>query len=337
MHDKKVSIIVPVYNVEQYLNKCIDSILNQTYRNIEVILINDGSIDNSREICDKYAKIDHRITVIHKENGGVSFARNVGLSLSSGDYIMFIDSDDWIEKDTLSILLEIQNENDYDVIMFGICRENKITEKTTYSSLESESFVGKDKLMSFFPKLIKRELMNSLCNKMYKASIIKKNKIKFNESINIAEDTLFNSEIFLKITSFYILDKCMYHYIIRDVESLTKRYNPHKYDMLIYVNNFLQSALTLHSFPKEALIAANDIRIKNIYSCFLDLFSNKKKLTFNEKRLYIKNILEKEVVKECKDEYESKDRLYKILKFILYTKNVNLIYFTAYTIFMIRR
>lgn len=93
MH-KKISIIIPIYNVEKYLKRCIDSIVNQTYKNTEIILVNDGSPDNCGEICDEYAKIDSRIKVIHKENGGLSSARNAGIDISSGEYIMFVDSDD---------------------------------------------------------------------------------------------------------------------------------------------------------------------------------------------------------------------------------------------------
>ena len=98
MNEELISIIVPVYNVEEYLKECIDSIINQTYKRIEIILVDDGSTDKSGKICDDYAKIDKRIKVVHKENGGLSDARNVGISVSSGKYIAFVDSDDWVEK-----------------------------------------------------------------------------------------------------------------------------------------------------------------------------------------------------------------------------------------------
>lgn len=108
-HDPLVTIIVPVYNVEKYLKKCVDSILNQTYKNIEVILIDDGSSasDKSPIICDEYAKKDKRIKVIHKINGGLSSARNAGLDIAKGDYIYFVDSDDWIDKDTIKDNIKI--------------------------------------------------------------------------------------------------------------------------------------------------------------------------------------------------------------------------------------
>ncbi|OUQ56652.1 hypothetical protein B5E58_10530, partial [Tyzzerella sp. An114] len=97
MENKKISVIVPIYNVEKYLNRCVDSIINQTYKNLEIILVDDGSPDNCGKICDEYAKKDNRIKVVHKENGGVSSARNVGLNIATGDYIGFVDGDDWID------------------------------------------------------------------------------------------------------------------------------------------------------------------------------------------------------------------------------------------------
>ncbi|WP_337961237.1 glycosyltransferase [Caloramator sp. mosi_1] len=136
--------------------------------------------------------------VINKENGGVSSARNKGLELSTGDFIMFVDSDDWIEKDTISNLMKIQANNNYDVILFGVYIENTIFKKTTVSKFKKQSFNDKEQIKQILPNLIKQEIINSPWNKIYKASIIKQNNISFNESISIGEDALFNYEIFLK-------------------------------------------------------------------------------------------------------------------------------------------
>ncbi|WDC85910.1 glycosyltransferase [Caloramator sp. mosi_1] len=135
---------------------------------------------------------------MNKENGGVSSARNKGLELSTGDFIMFVDSDDWIEKDTISNLMKIQANNNYDVILFGVYIENTIFKKTTVSKFKKQSFNDKEQIKQILPNLIKQEIINSPWNKIYKASIIKQNNISFNESISIGEDALFNYEIFLK-------------------------------------------------------------------------------------------------------------------------------------------
>ncbi len=110
-----ISIIIPVYNVEQYLHRCVDSVLNQTYKNLEIILVNDGSPDNCPFICDEYAKKDKRIIVVHKENGGLSSARNAGLEIVQGEYISFIDSDDWIHENYIEILYKNLHEKKADI------------------------------------------------------------------------------------------------------------------------------------------------------------------------------------------------------------------------------
>ena len=122
-----ISIIVPIYNVEDYLCKCVDSILTQTYKNIEVILVNDGSIDNCGKICDEYALKDNRVKVIHKKNGGIADARNAGLEICCGDYIGFVDSDDWIAEDMYEVLHDFASSNSLDV---AICGVNIAYEKT---------------------------------------------------------------------------------------------------------------------------------------------------------------------------------------------------------------
>ena len=114
-HDEKISVIVPVYNIEKYLRKCIDSILSQTYENIEVILVDDGSTDNCGAICDEYAKIDPRIIVIHKKNAGVSAARNTGIMQCIGEYVFFVDSDDYLPIDSIEKLYNSINEYEADI------------------------------------------------------------------------------------------------------------------------------------------------------------------------------------------------------------------------------
>ena len=119
MNSPLVSVIVPVYNVAPYLEQCLDSIVNQTYRNLEIILVDDGSTDESGAICDRYAEQDSRIQVVHKENGGQSSARNVALDMMTGEWVLFVDSDDWIELNTLELLFEQKDER-ADLVEFGV-------------------------------------------------------------------------------------------------------------------------------------------------------------------------------------------------------------------------
>lgn len=169
-----ISVIVPVYNVEQYLNKCIDSIINQTYKNLEIILVNDGSTDNSSIICDEYANKDRRIKVIHKSNGGLSDARNAGIDAAKGKYIGFIDSDDWVEIDMYSKLYSIASKENVDIAQCDFIRtyseDEKIYNNTNeviklYTGIEMLEQLYKNKYVKnilIWNKIYKRELFDNI-------------------------------------------------------------------------------------------------------------------------------------------------------------------------------
>lgn len=183
-----ISVIVPVYKVENVLNYCIDSILNQTYKNFELILVDDGSPDNSGKICDEYTKKDNRIKVIHKENGGVSSARNCGIDVAKGKYICFVDSDDTLQSTYLSELLS-QMRND---IHFALCCYNKVyADKRIEKNLienQSEYFsFNKNDIMT----INKFVIMSQPWNKIFDRSIIEEYNIRMDENLSLGEDMLF--------------------------------------------------------------------------------------------------------------------------------------------------
>lgn len=193
MRDKGlVSIIIPVYNAQEYLDDCIKSVLGQTYKNFEVILIDDGSLDKSLKICNGYSEWDNRIIVIHKENGGVSSARNMGLDVAKGDYILFVDSDDYIAED----YIESHINFDADVVVSG-------TEKSG-AYLKNEILKNEGEFVGFggpWKKLYKKELISNT---------------RFREEIKIGEDIIFNLEILKKTENIYYITYDGYHI----------RYNP---------------------------------------------------------------------------------------------------------------
>lgn len=160
----KLSIIVPVYKVEPYIHKCVDSILNQTFTDFELILVDDGSPDNCGKICDEYAQKDERVRVIHKENGGVSSARNLGVDESAGEYISFIDPDDWIDEEMYSEVVLYMENNEIDILCIDVCevRESKSFVRNKFD--ENLFFNRKDALT----KILIDEIDNSPCNKVYK-------------------------------------------------------------------------------------------------------------------------------------------------------------------------
>mgnify|MGYP003302353025 CR=1 FL=1 len=212
-----ISVIVPVYNVEKYLDRCIESIVNQTYKNLEIILIDDGSTDNSPQICDELEKKDKRIKVIHKENSGVSSARNVGLDNAKGDYIGFVDSDDFIEKDMYSLMLKkIESTNSdccfCDVRYVGICSNEEI-------HLWNKQLFSKQEILNVFFEF--NGFNFSVWNKLFQKNKIK--KIRFNEKIFIKEDALFCLEYFNDIKKISHINKALYNYCFNDESALNNR------------------------------------------------------------------------------------------------------------------
>ena len=215
MQKDLISIIVPVYNVEKYLSKCLDSIINQTYKNIEIILIDDGSTDNSGAICDEYKLKDNRIKVIHQNNKGVSFARRVGYISSNGEIISFIDGDDYISKRMIEIMHKVMCNKNVDIVM---CKDVSVNVTNGKQSIrkwpqknsilnrtEALKYIAEDKLKSFF------------CNKIFKKNIIKKSDFLLDKRF---EDFLCMPQIFNRISKVAIIIDPLYFYV-RHEESFT--------------------------------------------------------------------------------------------------------------------
>lgn len=204
----KISVIVPVYNVEKYLNKCVSSLVNQTYKKLEIILVDDGSPDNCPQMCDDWVKKDDRIKVIHKENGGLSSARNAGLAIAGGNYIGFVDSDDWIDEDMYEFLLSLfDRDSQIDITR---CSYRTIQSgKAFYSDSDEEMLADRD---TFLNMMFSDTVLNSTCTmKLYKKSAI--GEIKFDEQIKIGEDHDFNYKVMQKINYVYCSDLPKYNYV----------------------------------------------------------------------------------------------------------------------------
>ena len=217
----KISIIVPVYNVEKELTKCVNSLLNQTYKNIQIILVNDGSTDRSGKICEEFYAKDHRIKYICKENGGLSDARNTGLKYVEGDYVIFVDSDDYIEKNTCEKLYLLLNKvENLDVITMNAIKVH--SEGQTHirhtSFAENIPVTGIEYMYNEFNK--NSMLMAAWLN-VYNVEFLKKNSLFFKKGI-LHEDEEFTPRVFLKAKRVMHLNYDVYYYIIRD-NSITQR------------------------------------------------------------------------------------------------------------------
>lgn len=261
--EEKISIVVPIYKVEEYINRCIDSILNQTHKNIEIILVDDGSPDNSGKICDEYAKKDKRIKVIHKKNEGVSIARNTGIENSSGEYIAFVDPDDYIGENYILDLYEMCIKNKSEISICGIKSEvdNVI--------IENENIIKKR--MNSEEAL--KELLNeeyyygNVCTKMFKQNIAK--GIKFNSMLQIGEDLDFCYNAFKKAINIYVdTSKMNYYCLVRKNSVTTEKYN-HKWKNEIELCEDIISRVRTDYHNIEEYAIKRYIRIN--YSCIMKI------------------------------------------------------------------
>lgn len=233
-----ISIIVPVYNAEKYLEQCLNSLLKQTYQNLEIICVNDGSTDKSGRFLEQFQKNDFRIKVINKTNEGVSKARNMALEVASGEFLMFVDADDWIDKNTCERILNCQKQTQADVVMWPYMSEHKheavpkaIFPENDVVFLEDEV---REKIHRRFIGLVGEELRypekaDSLCpvwGKLYKRKLIEQNKIRFIDirKIGSYEDGLFNLEVFLHVKKAVYIQEYFYHYRRTNVASETSGY-----------------------------------------------------------------------------------------------------------------
>lgn len=206
--DAKISVIVPIYNAEKTLRRCVDALLKQTYRNVEIILVDDGSKDHSLEICQQYAAQDNRVKVLHKPNGGVSSARNAGLDIAAGEFIMFCDSDDWAEPEWCEELI-----SHYEPDCLVICG-NYVEGEQPYFPYE----VCSKREIERYPKTefykLKLRFFTSPWNKIYEARVIRENEIRFDVHISNGEDYLFNLQYLNCIQGeIVLLEGCVFHYV----------------------------------------------------------------------------------------------------------------------------
>lgn len=211
-----ISIIVPVFNSENTINRCVDSILQQTFTDWELLLIDDGSTDRSGEICDQYAAKDKRIEIFHKENGGVSSARNVGLDHAKGEWITFVDADDWIVKDCLNLDYSLFQE---DLIIFSYYYNYEIDNNLAFS-MNNFAANGEIELHDFCQTFIHEGFFRTVWSKLFKRSLI--NNLRFDESVSIGEDHLFLLNYLCKIDACRFVDKPFY--VHRAFDILFKKY-----------------------------------------------------------------------------------------------------------------
>lgn len=304
-----ISVIVPIYNVDSYLNKCIESILNQTYKYLEIILVDDGSTDKCPMICDQFKKKDKRIKVIHKNNGGVSSARNIGLKQSTGIYISFVDSDDWIESYYYEKMLNIALKNNLDIIQCSYYRV--IGNKKEYINLSNRVIEGGKK--EYLYEVLNTQSGLGFCHmKLYKKDIIK--NVLFDENLKVCEDALFNIKISYNINKFSIISDALYNYRINE-NSVVKKYD------INYQEKYLSGIESIETFlgvkQKEKIKQAfNNFVVYHIMLITVNYCFHPDN---NNQKLSLKKIYDNKILKNAieKSNYENISITRKITLFAL--------------------
>lgn len=233
-----VSVIIPVFNAKKFLRRCLDSVIIQTYKDIEIIIIDDGSTDGSSIICDEYAEKDERFHVTHQENKGISVARQIGLNQVSGDYVVFVDADDWIEKEMVASMLDFAINKNADVVICDYYSEHSLNREKTYHKLPEHPTI-----QEYLQLFIEGRICVALWNKMFKASSL--GSVNFYPSrLNYAEDYLFTIRLLTKqkLNLFYY-PSAFYHYRINQ-SSVTKSRNCEMMTDRIIVVNELENILS---------------------------------------------------------------------------------------------
>lgn len=237
MKNDLISIIIPVYNVGQYLEKCLESVINQTYKKLEIILVNDGSTDNSVSICKKYERKDKRIKLINKENGGVSSARNCGLDICIGSYVTFIDSDDYVEKDYIETLYKKLKKYNVDIVFSNAINIYENGKTDVLNRSDKDEFLEGNNIIK---EILNEKIITSVCwGNLYKSNLVK--DIRFDIKMRICEDMKFLLGIIKKITKSVVITEQKYYYVVRNSSTIHSGFNEKWYDEIDYSKELLDS------------------------------------------------------------------------------------------------
>lgn len=307
------SIIVPIYNVEKYIKQCIESAINQTYRNIEIILVDDGSTDNSKLICDEYRKKDHRIKVIHKENGGLSSAREVGVNYATGDYITFLDGDDWLDANAIETCIElVEKDFQIDCILFSYTKEFGDYSVSMHVMDEDNNMIGEEAIDKVHRRLFglsneeldHPERMENICTcwgKLYRHDVAKKGKYFDTKEVGSCEDGLFNIYALMGCSNFAYIDKSLYHYRKHN-GSLTKRFHSNFINQWNRLYDIMFNIVDEYDLGINYIKAINNRISLSIISIGLNELENKKSNHIEIIRDYINSDRYREAINDMRIE-----------------------------------
>ena len=320
-----LTVVIPVYNVEKYLKRCIESILIQEWKNYDILLVDDGSTDNSPQICEDYAKAYDFISVIHKKNGGLSAARNTGISHAEGEYVYFPDSDDWIEPNTFSDLAEVIESDQYDIISF-----NQEFVKSEHDIIKSDSkrtkrLTGKEALIDMFSYGF---ITGFATDKIYRKALFTKNNIQFPIG-KYYEDLGTNYKLFLSAKKVYATNQKYYHYLIDNTDSITQSWNEKKFsDMFGFYKEVFYSDFVRSQLNKEELQISQLYYVNGLVHILASLYKSK----LDKKYIEITNEVKQELLKNSASLSQMKDQPNK-LKYVLFRLKLLKLAFSIQNVF----
>jgi glycosyltransferase involved in cell wall biosynthesis len=314
----KISVIVPVYNSERYIKKCIESIINQTYKDIEIIIVNDGSTDGSLNIIQKYQELDNRIKLINQSNSGVSVARNNGIENATGDYIMFVDSDDYIDSTMVDKCVQSIKNTDLLICGFTYVFKNKIEDKTYQSPFISDT---KEFVQTYFMESFQKSLLYGPINRLYKKSIINKYGIKFDEDYSICEDSIFVFDYLLKCETISGITESLYSYVQHDHESLISKYNSNAFDANWALYNKIIKFLNINNSEMKNIDIVNYSFEHRFLSCMRTLY-RKSNLTISEKYSILKTYALEDRFQKLLIKCKEKSIKWQLIKLLLQKKKI---------------
>lgn len=318
----KISIIVPIFKVEDYINECIQSVLTQTYSNFELILVDDGSPDKCGEICDYYAKKDSRVKVLHKQNGGLVSARKEGAKLATGEYVTCLDGDDWLARDFCEKFTKIIEQYKPDICICGFINafskknvKKPLIEKSGYYSrelIEKEifSYLIEDKKGRYFSP--------TLCGKVLKKDLYIKSQLAVDSKIKIGEDQACSKSIAYKAKSLYVLNDCLYYYR-QNRSSMTK--NKSVYDLTVpkLIAMCYEKQIDMHAFDFQKQVYRHTVH--DLFNACVSQFNGKDGYSFAKKEISaaLNDEYYKTAIKNCKFSFFTKGWFVKlVLKYKLY-------------------
>lgn len=315
-----LSIIIPVFNAEATIGRAIKSMLNQPSVNFELLLINDGSKDNSLEVMNQFAAVDSRIRVFNIENSGVSQARNQGIQHSKGKFITFLDADDYyIENALAGVLSELDEHTQLLIFGYNIEYENKKT--ISCQPDQSLHFTKKDEFRNYAIELIKNEMMNAPWNKIYSASYLKNNNFQFSPGLDIGEDLQFNLSVIKEAEFVNVSNKTIVQYTVKKDAGLVARFRRNRFELRYRLIEEIKQQLNDWGMLPENEAMIDRMLVRDIMAYFMDFYKKNCEFSYKEKLEMINEILGRNEIKERLAKSHYRDLSTRLLELILRTNN----------------